>query len=305
MYGKATPPDAVNGVSGTATAIAAGDYHSCAIQAGTGNVVCWGYDGVGRATPPDAVNGVWGTATDIAAGSQHSCAIQAGTGNVICWGWDDYGQATPRDAVNGVSGTATHIAAGYRYSCAIQAGTGKVVCWGWDDFGRTTPPDAVNGILGIATDIAVGATHSLAIVGPPADCLCEVQNINPNQVVLQNVSTGGKGSDRIRTMVMTFDAVDAPGAICDPGEFSAPTRINLKMEDDRGNVLVDSAKTVVCEHGVTKNLKRDVFFQGPLNCENGVVPPPKPDFSLGTITSTGSAPGTADYVESTKIKCFE
>jgi hypothetical protein len=35
------------------------------------------------------------------------------------------------------------------------------------------------------------------------------------------------------------------------------------------------------------------------------VPPPKPDFSLGTITSTGSAPGTADYVEDIKIKCFE
>jgi hypothetical protein len=42
-----------------------------------------------------------------------------------------------------------------------------------------------------------------------------------------------------------------------------------------------------------------------LNCENGAVPSPKPGFSLGTITSTGSAPGTADYVESTRIKCFE
>jgi hypothetical protein len=52
-------------------------------------------------------------------------------------------------------------------------------------------------------------------------------------------------------------------------------------------------------------VKRTVSFEGPLNCENGAVPPPKPDFSLGTITSTGSAPGTADYVESIKIKCFE
>jgi hypothetical protein len=52
-------------------------------------------------------------------------------------------------------------------------------------------------------------------------------------------------------------------------------------------------------------VKLDVFFQGPLNCENGAVPPPKPDFSLGTIAATGSAPGTADYVESIKIKCFE
>jgi hypothetical protein len=43
-----------------------------------------------------------------------------------------------------------------------------------------------------------------------------------------------------------------------------------------------------------------------LNCENGAVPPPKPDFSLGTITSTGSGSvGTSVYVENTKIKCFE
>jgi hypothetical protein len=106
-------------------------------------------------------------------------------------------------------------------------------------------------------------------------------------------------------MVVTVHAVDAPGATCDPGEFSNPTPVNLKMEDDRGNILVDSAKTVVCEQGVTINLKRNAFFRGPLNCENGAVPPPKPDFSLGTITATGSAPGTADYVESTRIKCFE
>jgi hypothetical protein len=106
-------------------------------------------------------------------------------------------------------------------------------------------------------------------------------------------------------MVMIVHAVDAPGATCDPGEFSNPTAVNLRMEDDSGNILVDSAKTIVCEQGVTVNLKRIVFFRGPLNCENGAVPSPKPGFSLGTITSTGSALGTADYVESTSIKCFE
>ncbi|MCH8082929.1 MAG: hypothetical protein IH885_01715, partial [Myxococcales bacterium] len=97
-------PRRVNGVSGTATDISASGSHNCAIQAGTGFVVCWGLDGDGQATPPDAVNGVSGTATDIAAGGGHSCAIQAGTGNVVCWGDDTYGQATPPDAVNGVSG---------------------------------------------------------------------------------------------------------------------------------------------------------------------------------------------------------
>ena len=105
-------------------------------------------------------------------------------------------------------------------------------------------------------------------------------------------------------MVMIVNAVDAPGATCDPGEFSVPTLVNLKMEDDSGNILIDSAKTVVCKQGAT-TLMRNVLFQGPLNCENGAMPPPKPDFSLGTITSTGSAPGTTDYVESISIKCFE
>ena len=104
---------------------------------------------------------------------------------------------------------------------------------------------------------------------------------------------------------MIVQAVDAPGATCDPGEFSAPTLVNLKMEDDSGNILIDSAKTVVCKHGVTTAEKRSVFFQGPMNCENGAVPSTMPGFSLGTITSTGSAPGTTDYVESTGIKCFE
>jgi hypothetical protein len=132
-----------------------------------------------------------------------------------------------------------------------------------------------------------------------------VQDIKPDQVSLKKVASGGRGSTLARSMVMVVQAVDAPGATCDPGEFSEPTPVNLKMEDDSGNILIDSAKIIVCEQGVTMNLKRDVFFQGPLNCENGAVPPPKPDFSLGTITSTGSAPGTTDFVEITTIKCTE
>jgi alpha-tubulin suppressor-like RCC1 family protein len=72
---KANPPDAVNGVSGTATDIAAGNFHSCAIQTDTGNVVCWGRNTDGQATPSDTVNGVAGTATVIAAGENHTLAL--------------------------------------------------------------------------------------------------------------------------------------------------------------------------------------------------------------------------------------
>ncbi len=114
--------------------------HSCAIQAGTGKVVCWGNDADGQATPPASVNGTAGTATAISAGSYHSCAIQAGTGNVVCWGDNANGETTPPPSVNGTIGTATAIAAGGSHSCAIQAGTGNVVCWGYDIDGQATPP---------------------------------------------------------------------------------------------------------------------------------------------------------------------
>jgi hypothetical protein len=73
----AGPPSSVNGTTGTASAIAAGQWHSCAIQSGTGQVVCWGRNDAGEATPPSSVNGTTGTASAIAAGGVHSLAIQA------------------------------------------------------------------------------------------------------------------------------------------------------------------------------------------------------------------------------------
>ena len=101
--------------------------------------------------------------------------------------------------------------------------------------------------------ICTGDCSPQCIAPPDADCLCEVTSINPNQVVLQKVGTGGKGSDRIRKMIMTFHAVDAPGATCDPGEFSAPTPINLKMEDDSGNSFINNATTKVESSPPLKN----------------------------------------------------
>src|SRR5262245_60449778 len=121
----------------TATAIAAGSNHSCAIQAGTGAVVCWRYNDFGQgATPPASVDGTAGTASAIAAGGAHSCAIQAGSGRVVCWGDNGGGQATPPPSVDGTAGTASAIAAGYSHSCAIQAGSGRVVCWGNNSSGQ-------------------------------------------------------------------------------------------------------------------------------------------------------------------------
>jgi hypothetical protein len=61
---------------GAASAIAAGDDHTCAIREGSGAVVCWGADADGQASPPLFLNGVQGHATAIAAGTGYSLAIQ-------------------------------------------------------------------------------------------------------------------------------------------------------------------------------------------------------------------------------------
>ncbi|MCZ4618445.1 RCC1 domain-containing protein, partial [Rhodococcus qingshengii] len=107
-----------------ATALSAGDSHSCAMVVG-GTVKCWGSNWWGqlgdgttrtdRLTPVDVV-GVPG-ATAVSAGWVHSCAVVAG-GTVKCWGtnWDGAlgdgtttNRLTPVDVV-GVSG-ATALSA--------------------------------------------------------------------------------------------------------------------------------------------------------------------------------------------------
>lgn len=181
-----SPPDAVNGVAGTAIDIAvsshlpAGDgthVSTCAIQAETGEVVCWG--GVNSFTSdtpvPDEVNGVAGTASDIALASNFACATQAETGNVVCWGREHGfrdGLREPPDAVSGVAGTAIQLSAGSDIVCAIQAGTGKVVCWGGWGCGTLLVPEEIDGVPLTATRVEVGYTYTCAIQTGQAVPVC-------------------------------------------------------------------------------------------------------------------------------------
>jgi hypothetical protein len=113
-WGAGAPPPAIS-----ASAIAVGGNYRCAIQAGSGAVVCWGDNWEGATVPPPAVDGTSGTASAIAAGGVHSCAIRAGTSAVICWGYNSNGQATPPPSVDGTSGTASAIAAGGLHTLAL------------------------------------------------------------------------------------------------------------------------------------------------------------------------------------------
>jgi hypothetical protein len=128
-----------------------------------------------------------------------------------------------------------------------------------------------------------------------------VTNINPNSTTLVKVASGGKGSDTVRRMTVHLRTVDAPGRTCDVGESSGPVKINLKMVDDTGDILLDNAKTVVCDGG-PQRLVRNVPFRSPKNCEGGVVPSGR---SVGVITASASAPGTGTYTEDQAINCNE
>jgi hypothetical protein len=71
-----------------------------------------------------------------------------------------------------------------------------------------------------------------------------------------------------------------------------------------GDILIDSAKIVVCkarDNRVPTSVRRDVFYQSPLNCENSDVPPSP--HSTGEITATVSIAGQPDYVEILRTKC--
>ncbi len=157
----------------TATRIAAGGDHTCALVAG--GVKCWGANdqlqlgsanaGGFSATPVD-VPGLSG-ASDLASGAGQTCAIVSGA--VKCWG---LGQGV--EEVGGVSG-AVLLAVGGRHACAATGNA--VLCWGANDRGQLgdgtltgrAAAAPVSGASG-ALSLALGLDHSCAAQTTGALC---------------------------------------------------------------------------------------------------------------------------------------
>jgi len=95
-----TPVEVLLPTSATATRIAAGAYHACALLQ-DGKVTCWGNNDVGQLGNPDITTTKSHTpvevslptsATSIATGWSHTCAYLRADAKVMCWGSNNKGQ---------------------------------------------------------------------------------------------------------------------------------------------------------------------------------------------------------------------
>ena len=185
MTSDRASPTQVVGLTADVKAIAAGDYHSCAIVAG-GSVKCWGRNDYGQRGDgttgnqgvPTEVKDLGGNAIDIEGGRWHTCAVLSG-GGVKCWGLNREGQLGDgtnenRDSptqVQGLTNGVVGIEAGGVHTCALLEG-GGVKCWGDNYYGelgdgsnsaRNTPVQVL-GLTSGARSVALGHRHSCAVV---------------------------------------------------------------------------------------------------------------------------------------------
>jgi alpha-tubulin suppressor-like RCC1 family protein/uncharacterized protein YjbI with pentapeptide repeats len=184
---NSSTPVTVSGLSGTATAIANGGNHTCALLA-DGTVRCWGYNVFGQlgdgtttdSTMPHVVGGLSGGAKAITAGELFTCALLA-DGTAQCWGDNSNGGELGSGTTAGISTApvtfiglsgAKAIAAnnGGLHACALVSG-GTVQCWGFNAQGQlgngnTTNSNMAVAVIGLsgATAIAAGANHTCALL---------------------------------------------------------------------------------------------------------------------------------------------
>ena len=163
---NAVTPTATASLGGTASEVAAGGAHTCALLT-NGTISCFGNNNMGQlgqalatasSSTPTLVT-LAATATHVTAGSQFTCTLLS-TAVVHCFGDNASGQLgsgssgaareTP-GAVTGLTGTVVDVVAGTSHACAVMS-TGQVRCWGLNDLGQ----------LGIGTQSNVATATAIA-----------------------------------------------------------------------------------------------------------------------------------------------
>lgn len=192
-------PTLVSGIQGTAVAITAGDYHSCALHS-DGSASCWGSnllgelgnDGSGNfSLTPVPVLAPETRFVSIKGGGSSTCGITS-TREVRCWGNNNAGQlgdgtfvAKPTPVpVIGLSVETDALSLGYAHACALGQDT-VVRCWGQNTFfqlgygnGLSEPiPHEVIALPSGIRGIGLGADHSCAL-SSTGSVLCWGRNEN-------------------------------------------------------------------------------------------------------------------------------
>jgi len=276
-------PAPVTGLSSGVQAIAAGQYHTCALTA-AGAVVCWGYNAegeLGNGTTDDSLTpvpvvGLDAGARAISAGGYHSCALTA-AGAAVCWGGNWFGQlgdGTTNDSatpvhVSGLSSGVRAIATGGYYSCAITP-AGGAACWGGNLYGQlgnatadpSSVPVAVNGLAAGVAGIAAGWDHTCAVT-TGGSALCWGSNwygalgdgttedrLAPTPVVgldagAAAVTAGGYHTCALTTAggVLCWGAVGYPGS-GDPPDYDVTPAAVTGLES--GVAMVDAGGFHAC-----------------------------------------------------------
>lgn len=194
-----TTAQAVQGISGTVTAISAGVDFICALTS-TGDVYCWGNDGYGQLGDGGNAGSYSATAIKVtaltsvkslSAGWDHACAL-TGAAVLYCWGYNNLGQLG-NNTTNGTGATApaavytdgnlagetlTSVSAGFEHTCAV-ASDGKAFCWGNNgngQLGSGTSGTSVSAAVQVSlpgksfTAIAAGDIFTCGIASGAAYC---------------------------------------------------------------------------------------------------------------------------------------
>jgi alpha-tubulin suppressor-like RCC1 family protein len=190
-----------------AVSVAAGDEHSCAVQA-DGQLLCWGDNHFGQlgtgiqehhSFPPSPVP-IADRARAVTAGRRHTCALLR-DGTVECWGKGFEGQLgdgqgkdslTPvrvltTDSADGSIPLeqVTAVTAGSQHTCALRE-DGRVYCWGSNDLGqlgRVNEESATRAVFSGLSDVlavSAGGWHTCAIRRDGGTiCLGQMQPAEP------------------------------------------------------------------------------------------------------------------------------
>jgi len=209
----------------TATAIAAGAFHSMAIGS-NGDAYAWGYNAYGQLGDNSKVNkktpvkvklptGV--TARAIAAGGYHSLAIGS-NGATYSWGYNAYGQlgngtvtSEEKPVVVSMPSAATSISAGVYQSLAIGA-DGIAFTWGYNADGELGDGNTVSATDPVEVQIPAGFTVSALSSGSSSQSGFAVGSQTATTTTLSAAPTSAS-QGQIVTMTAVVSPTDGGGTV--------------------------------------------------------------------------------------------